>query len=311
MSRHALRASCLASIMLACAPPVLGAPAEALVQKVARGDRLDVRNYSGSVTVTTWDRGEVRVTSSLPGGELLLQRQGSRLLVVPASWAANAPAFAIRLPDMVRVQVTGRPPAAATIEVSAPTWMPVTVEGPHIDVKVTGARAGVDVTVLRGDVTLRSVQGPTAVLAMAGEVLVEDSAGSLTLEGSSRSITVRRCGGVLRAETAEGSMTLEAPTFDRAEVTTLGGAISLRGAPPAGATWELSTHGGDITLDFPEQPDALFSARALRGRVVTNIPLPPGGPDDRLDALAGTGSATVRAVTYSGTIRIVSAAWSD
>lgn len=299
--RAAMSALAVGSAMVC---PAGAATGEGLVQQVSAGDRLEVLNYAGSIEVTGWDRDEVRVDASLPAGEILLRRSGTRLVVAPASWIQDSREFDVRLPDMVQVRVTGRQPPPAHIAIRAPAWIPITARGPFTDVTVEGLEAPVEVMVVDGDVKVREVRGAIAIVALNGPVLVEDSTGGLRVGGAEGPVTIRRCGGEISAETTSGQVALADLGASRVEVMTVGGEITLSGALRNDATYDLSSHGGDVTVRLSSQPDATFSAQSFQGRVRTNLPVPPGGTAGRLSYTAGDGRGTVRLVTFSGDVSI-------
>ena len=281
--------------------PVTGS---AIVREVRPGDRLEVNSYIGSVTLLAWDRSEVSVMALGKEESLLVERSGSRLRVIPASWVKDEPDFEVRLPDMARVRVVGRPPGVFDLTVRAPAWVPLVIEGPFIDVSVTGFQAPVDITVAGGKVEARSTTGPVSVVDLNGAILVEDATGDLTLGGGAGAVTVRRSAGDLRVESTTGDIRLEGSRSARVEATTVGGNLSWLGPLARDGYYDLSTHDGDITLEIPGRPDAVFSIRAFRGRIETDLPRPEGHGADRLEIVTGEGRGTVRLVSFSGTIRV-------
>lgn len=79
-------------------------------------------------------------------------------------------------------------------------------------------------------------------------------------------------------------------------MATLSGDFTVRGALSNDGVFDLSA--------LPGTPDAVFSLRSIRGQVLAALARPPEQTGDRLELVSGGGGATVRAVTYSGTIRI-------
>ena len=80
-----------------------GAAETAFERDVRDGDRLEVRNYKGSVRIVGWDRKQLRVEADHPSDEeILLERRGSKWLLVPTAWRQDSDDFELRLPDMAR-----------------------------------------------------------------------------------------------------------------------------------------------------------------------------------------------------------------
>lgn len=305
-------AAFLAAVPLALAvPPAAGSAAAAsprteLERSVGPGDRLEVRNYSGRVVVTAGRADRVRVQAEHAEDEsIVAERYGVTLRVVPRSWERDSGEFAVRLPDTIRLRDVDYPPPPVTLRLEVPDWLPVTVEMPYGDVTVTGSKAAVGVTVLTGDVEVSGAGSPVTVVALSGTIRVEGADGRLTVEGIRGPITVRDCGGDLRLDTTSGDVTLERLRTVNAEVRSLSGAIVYRGPLDPRATYELTSHSGDLTLELPAgEPDAQFSVRALEGTIDADLPAAPSDDPHRLEVTTGTGSARVRLWTFTGTVSI-------
>lgn len=280
-----------------------------LVEDVERGDRLELRNYSGLVTVRVWDEARVRIRAEgRDGDKLALRRRGGALSVVPEAWAKGARSFEVRPPEVGVVKVVGQPPWPVDFQVAIPSWLPVLIEGPMLGVVVVGSEAPIEVTVMTGDIEVSGGRERVKLTTLSGSIKLEDAEGRITLAGSNGRMTARRCRGDLRIETTTGRVVLEALAPDTVEVTTVGGSITYRGALDGSARWDLSTHGGDIDLDIEGEPSARFRLRALRGQIKSGLAgFDPTDPR-RQELSAGDASAEVHATTFSGTIRVDAAA---
>lgn len=289
----------------AMSAPSAAASRSVVEREVRAGDRLEVRNYRGSVEIVAWERPELRVEADLPSDEsMILERIGTRWLVVPSSWASDSGAFALRLPDMARVKIVGLEPPPVDLVISMPAEMSLIVEAPHAGVRVEGALGAIDLTSMVGDLTVVGGGGSARLRSMTGRVRVEAAEGSLTVETASGRVEVRGSRGDLRVETSRGDVELENVRASALEVTSLDGSIDLRGPVLPGARHELSTHGGDIAFLISGEVDAVFSVRAFRGSFETALEIDPPPEPDRADFIVGDGSARVRLESFSGRVRI-------
>src|SRR3954469_22453750 len=86
---------------------------------VTRGSRLLVDNFAGEVVIKVWDRDQLRVQA----------RHAARVKVAVRSTGASV---------SVRSDSSG-PPASVDYEITAPSWMPIRVEGTYNFITVEGA----------------------------------------------------------------------------------------------------------------------------------------------------------------------------
>ena len=297
---------------LAAATLPAGAAETTFEREVRDGDRLEVRNYKGSVRIVGWDRKQLRIEADHPTDEeILLERRGSKWLLVPTAWRQDSDDFELRLPDVARVRIVGVEPPPVDLKVSMPAAMGLVVESPRADISVEGVRGSLDVTTMLGDVTVDGGGTPMRLSSMIGRIEVRGARGRTTIEAATGSVEVRASAGELRVETTTGSVLLEDLETVDVEVATLGGGIELLGVLTRGGQYDLSTHSGDVELALEGTPDAQFSVRAFRGSLVSDLlgePLPDEG---RADFTLGDGSARVRLESFSGRIRIRKAEATD
>ncbi len=170
-------------------------------------------------------------------------------------------------------------------------------------------------------VTVRSATGP---------IRVEKLRGDLALEGDSAAIDVRDIsGGMLRARSVGGPITLSNVNNAYIELTSISGNITLTNvtAPKftANATkstitytgnfgghgdYSLTNHSGDINVTLPADASVDLTARSISGSVLNDFPFQPKthtafAADAR--SYAGTsnaGASVVRLRSFTGTIRV-------
>ncbi len=170
-------------------------------------------------------------------------------------------------------------------------------------------------------VTVRSATGP---------IRVEKLRGDLALEGDSAAIDVRDVsGGMLRARSVGGPITLSNVNNAYIELTSISGNITLTNvtAPKltANATkstisytgnfgghgdYSLTNHSGEINVTLPADASVDLTARSISGSVVNDFPFQPKthtafAADPR--SYAGTsnaGASVVRLRSFTGTIRV-------
>ncbi len=232
-------------------------------------------------------------------------------------------------------QVTVKPAAAGQVVVNA---VPASNKV-EIDKSQNGNRIEVRTHILErvgqedGRVDYEVQVPPDAavtVRAGTGAIHVERLRGDLALDGDSAAIDVRDVtGGMLRARTVGGPITLTNVSNNHIELTSVAGNITLTNVTSpkltANATkstivyigsfggpgdYSLTNHSGDISVTLPANASVDLTARSISGAVQNDFPFQPKThPAFAADArsYAGTsnsGASVVRLRSFSGTIRV-------
>lgn len=256
---------------------------------VARGARLAVDNFAGSVVVHTWDKDSLRVQA----------RHESRTKV------------------NIRTNVTGvsidassqHGPASVDYDITAPAWMPMKIEGTYNFVTIDGARADVSVETVRGDIVIKGGSGAISAQSIEGEIQVEGSRGKVTLSSVNQGIKITGATGDIAVETTNGSITLSRMEATSVDAATVNGNIFYDGTLADNGRYHFSTHNGDITMTVPETANATFTVRTYNGEFGSSLPVK--GPERsevrrgrRTAYTLGSGSADVEMESFAGAIRL-------
>src|SRR5687767_4094769 len=125
---------------------------------IRRGERLDVYDLAGSVTVRVWERSAVRIVAShSTAARITVGRERDRLSVASST----------------RIGAAGE----IRYEISMPAWLPVTVQGTGVSVTAEGALEDLTVKSQSGNIVVRGTVGSTNVSTMLGSVDVVDAKG--------------------------------------------------------------------------------------------------------------------------------------
>ena len=274
-------------------------------QPVQAGERLELRNYAGSVTVVRGDASTLRVTvKHADEDSVTIERVGSTWLVVPSLWKRDSGEFAVQLPHMGRVVVRDddRPPRPASFRVEVPAWMPVVVESPRANIEIDGGDAAVEVTAMLGDISVTGGRDRVHLRTMNGRIVLSGASGRITAETTIHKITLRDCRGDIRVEATQGGIELVDLEVDSMKAQTLEGDLHFAGAVRPGASWDLVSQAGDIELRLREPVDARFDLRAFQGRVDFGFPTDSTVAEDRVQATVGRGQARILAQTFRGRV---------
>jgi DUF4097 and DUF4098 domain-containing protein YvlB len=254
---------------------------------VQPGGRLEVDNYSGAVTVRSWQRNEIRIQATHGSDTEIEIDHSARSVAVDVSMSRG-------LPDAVNFVIT------------VPQTFRVSVDGVNTSADIEGIGDDVSVETVNGNVTVRDVTGRVNVEAVSGLVTVERVNGRVTASSTNQGLRISAITGDIHAEAVNGSIDMRGVESSSVSAETINGGILLDGALRDGGSYTLSTTNGGITLAVPAGTNAVIDASTFNGRFDTSLPL-------QLDARRsgsytfnlGTGSARIRLESFAGTIRLV------
>ncbi|HEX5386395.1 MAG TPA: DUF4097 family beta strand repeat-containing protein [Gemmatimonadales bacterium] len=252
---------------------------------VTRGQRLEVRAHTGAITVHGWSRDAVRVRADLDGDALDLDQS----------------------PVVLSVGATGHrgPPEHATYDITAPTWMAVSLSGVDAEMRVEGIQAPVQIETVDGDVTVQGGAGNVSLRSVEGKVTLSGAKGRIDANSVNSDVTVRDASGGIQATTVDGNVRLVSIASDEVEATTVDGDIVYDGTIRPSGRYRLATHDGDVTLAVPDGTDALVSVSTFDGDFEAAFPVTLRERHGRRFSFTlGGGSARIDLQSFDGTIRL-------
>lgn len=270
-------------------PPRQAAPQTDETVAVQRGARLTVNNFAGEVILRTWDRDSLRVVAR--------HQSRARVNIQPGS-------------SGVSISSSGsRGPASVDYEITAPSWMPVRIEGTYNFVTIEGTQAEVFANTVGGDVIVKGGTGVVTAKSVQGEVQVSNARGKVTASSVNEKVTITDTSGDLSVETVNGNITMSGIDSKIVDVTTVNGTITYEGRLVDAGHYTFGTHNGDVILGITNTPNATFTIRTYQGSVSTDFQLEGYNPSEarrgrRISATLGNGSADVNLETFGGSIRL-------
>lgn len=256
---------------------------------------IEIENLSGSVTVTGWDKNEVKVTGILGDDTegLSTSGEGSHIEIE------------VDIPERQRGR--GRRDYESTLEI----WAPV---DSRLDVETVSA--SIDVTNMTGKLDLESVSGNVEVDGSPSAADVETVSGGIRISGSQTRVTAESVsgnvvlGGVAErvdVATVSGKIEVEAGQIDRGDFETVSGNITVEGSIGPGASLDFECHSGNVNLLIPADTSASFEVSSFSGEIRNDF-----GPEAKrtskyapgmwLEFSTGSASAEVSIETFSGNV---------
>lgn len=254
---------------------------------VSGSGQLDLQNHQGTVTVSTWDRNELRLRAEWEDGPrpVTIRQAGST----------------------VRVRVRGDlglPPVDFNLTV--PRGMSVAVQGISVGVKIDGSRANIAVHSVEGDVEVTGGSGNIAIQAVEGDVHVHDASGHIAVHSIEGHVMVRRSRGTVEVEAVDGDVELLEIDSENIGVNVVDGDVTFQGAIHDSGRYFMSTHDGDLNIIIPDNSNARVSIATYDGELESDIPIEIEGDisKKRFSFTLGSGRALVELSSFDGVIRL-------
>jgi DUF4097 and DUF4098 domain-containing protein YvlB len=255
-----------------------------------KGGVVDLRQVSGDVVVTAWDRNEARVRAFAERGRVRADFSSSRLSLEIES-------------------VRGRV-GDSKFEVFVPVGVRVVARSTSGDVTVKGTKGAVDAHSTSGDVIVSDATDRITLESVSGDVHGSQLNGDVRGESVSGAIEMRDATGDVRAETTSGDISLLGVTSRSVFATTVSGEVEYDGSVDANGRYEFHSHSGDIRLAIPENANASISVETFSGSLDSEFPitLQPGqratGRPRRFEFTLGNGGggSRITAESFSGDI---------
>jgi len=255
---------------------------------VPAGTRLRLELMNGSITVSAWDRNELRVqTVTSRRNDVRIRRSGSVV--------------------SIDVESDYGMPSRADITLTVPAWMGLSIDGMNTEVKVDGVRAPVEVETLNGDITVNGGTELIQLSSTSGKVTLTGARGRIELSTTAQDLIGTDLQGDVVVEAISGDVVLQNVDSKSVEVETVSGSVWFNGIIRDGGRYTLSAHSGKMIVGIPEGTNATITTSLFSGQVETSFPLTTSERTGRRSPTfrLGNGSAAMDLEAFSGTINLV------
>jgi DUF4097 and DUF4098 domain-containing protein YvlB len=252
---------------------------------VRSGGRMNLDNFEGSVSITTWNRSSVRIQATHDDDTRIdVENRGGGV------WIRARSRYG---PSDVDYQITV--PVDMSLEISAH-------EG---DVRIEGTRGEVEVSSTEGQITLAGGRGRISLSSVEGDISVAGGDGRMSLSTVDGGIVIRDASGDIEASTVDGDITLDGVQGTNVDARSVDGAISYNGTLKDGGHYSLSSHDGDVMMRVPTI-NATVSVSTFSGDFDSDfeVTIRGGGGRRRMNFTLGNGSARVELESFDGTIAL-------
>ena len=287
--------------------------------------KVILRNVSGDIEVTSWDKNEVRIIA------IKYSKAATK-----ARAKENADRVKIKInarKDLIRIS-TSYPKFRGFFHRSLRVWVDYKLFVPrNCSLDIHTVSGDMDITAVMGELILESVSGDIAVekggsvdaesvsgdielrgvkevdaSTVSGDIEAFDTMGDLRLKSVSGDITGRKVSGNISAGTVSGEVKLFGVSDCRkVKVGTTSGEVAFEGRLTDGGTYIFSTTSGDISLILSKDSSFDLDAHTMSGSIRCSVPMLKVSfkkGKRKLVGTAGKGGATLRISSTSGDIDI-------
>jgi hypothetical protein len=254
---------------------------------VRQGQRLEVNNFGGSITVTASRDDRLRVSATSGSDPFRL----------------DAGAITVSVES---VADEGFGPGEAALSIEAPAWMELELSGNEVDIRTTGMRGAIQASTVEGSVAVDGAEGNVELNSVEGDVTVANAKGRVELSTVEGRVTLTNItGSALSAESVDGDIELIGVQSPTVTVSSVDGDITWRGALLPTGTYHLGTHDGDILLQLPGEPDVAVSVETYDGSIESDWPITLTRSGSRRTTFTlGSGRARLELSSFDGTISL-------
>jgi len=251
---------------------------------VRPGTSLDIENFSGPISVKTWDKNELKIAADHGVRDhVTLERKGPeiRLRVKSQRWV----------------------PGSIHYRIVAPRWMKLGLWGVNTAVDVQDSGGELHVETVQGDITLKGSTGFASLTSVQGGILAQDVRGRVEASTVSETVRLANVTGPISAESVNGGIEIEGASSDSVDASTVNGPVTFEGLVSDRGFYRFATHSGCIDVAMPERSNATLSLSTFSGGIDSSFPVTLKKiKSRRFETTLGNGRARFELESFQGTI---------
>lgn len=258
---------------------------------------VSIENLAGSITVSGWDRNEVRVEGELDDRveRLEFENDGefTRIKVV--------------YPRNMRGNVDG-----SDLNVSIPAGSRLEVGAVSSEVDVRGVAGAVRIDTVSGDISVDAATSDYTLESVSGSIRLDGTRDNARVKASTVSGDVRlgNVTGELDVASISGDVYVSDGEFTRIEAGNTSGDIEIAGKFANDGVFRFKAISGDVTVRFRSTPQGTFDVTTFSGGIDNDFGPEPErksrfSPGLELKFREGKGDAEFRLNTLSGEISLL------
>jgi hypothetical protein len=274
---------------------------------------------SGTLKIQGWDKNEVRVRS-LDAAQLDFHRVDKIKDAAKPATRVDVMVFNKKAPGDPRLDCQ----AIADVEMEVPASATVQVQTRDGDITISGV-AGAYAGSQNGDISIERATKIVEAGSVGGSIFLKDSSGRVSLSsagGGVEVVNVRAASNedTLEVGTVSGDIHLDRVSNPKVAAKTVNGTVTMTGPLMKAGYYGFTNMTGDVVLSLPADASFQLNAKVSKKQAIvsdfklTYLNEPPAPPAPgmkpspyvlrRVNAVCGSGDATIGVASFGGTIRI-------
>jgi hypothetical protein len=255
---------------------------------VPRSTTLDVRNFSGNISVRAWKRNDVRVVAAHARRDHLEPQLEDGTLSIAVLDRHGEPAF-------------------GDVTVLVPEWMALRLSSFESAISVQGVKAAIDAGSVRGDVVVRSSRGPLQLRSVEGGVRVFDARGHVQVASINNLVRLVRVIGLVDVESVNGDIQMSQVESADVEASSVNGSVDFSGPFQPRGRYKLTSHRGNLRVGVPVGSAVDVSVANYNGAFESGFPVltTPRERGRRFTFTLGGGGSSLELQSYEGLIKLM------
>ncbi|MGH7657701.1 MAG: DUF4097 family beta strand repeat-containing protein [Gemmatimonadales bacterium] len=254
---------------------------------VTRGMRLELSQHQGTITVHTWDRSEVRVSTGTTGGQ------------------GRSPEVAVH-GETVRIGSGSRGWNGydeTNFTLTVPAWLDLDLSTHEGGINIDGSRARLNLNSVEGDINVNGGRDFLSIQTVEGMVTIRNAQGRIEINAVEGDLRLIDISGSVNAQTVDGSVIVGPADLTELQVNTVDGDIRYRGPIESGGRYRLNTHDGDLVVEVQGDLNAVVSVSTFDGNFESGFPITLTGTSKRqFRFTSGSGDARLDLESFDGNI---------
>jgi DUF4097 and DUF4098 domain-containing protein YvlB len=236
---------------------------------------ISISILSGHVTVTAWDKNQLKVTGSLDSKAEGYEITGSK----------SDMHFKVKYPHRYKSD------EGSTLEFMVPAKCRLSVKGVSTETEIKK---------LEGEIQVNSVSGDVDVDATSPRVEIGCVSGDVSVSGVEDRLEI---------SIVSGDAKVKAHKLSELKFNSVSGNFTLGADATKDADWSIRCHSGDVELSLPASIDAAFDISTFSGDIHNAFGqaarrTSEHAPGKKLSFSNGNGDARIEISVFSGTVRL-------
>ena len=263
------------------------------------GASITLRNISGDIRISSWDRSEVEMVAVKTGDADNFDRVVS-IIARPSNLDIRT-----QYPDNISnvnlsVQYDLKVPRNVVLD---------NIETISGNIEITGIDGEVTAKTVSGDVRVSRISRKISLNNVSGDIHVSDITGSSAINTVSGDIRINRVGSSVRANSFSGDINIESSAYEiNLTASVFSGSIRFNGRLNPDGLYKINSFSGDVTLNLPADSNFVIDATTSKGSIKSDFDIKGNRETqkkgERLKGVVGSDGPPVILSTSSGSIQI-------